>query len=98
MVLGIPVVTQEWLHACLENQEWVDVRPFLHPRFDRSQVKGKSTANSKRKAQNDSIGIYIGVSESSNPPIEIVRALVEKWNVTHLVTNIEDADYIIIGN
>lgn len=105
MVLGIPVVTQEWLHACLENQEWVDVSPFLHPRFDRfhnHHSKGKSNTNSKqnskRKTQEEeSLGIYLAIGESSNPSIEIVRGLVENWNLTHLVTNPDEADFIVVG-
>lgn len=100
MVLGIPVVTQEWLHSCLENQQWVDVTPFLHPRFDRSRKSNEVSTtkqNSKRKTLDESLGIYVGVSETSNPSIEIVRGLVENWNITHLVTNPNDADYIIVG-
>jgi hypothetical protein len=89
---GIPIVTESWVYACIENNNWVSLdtthKEYRHSRFNQLPL------GSNLSIFND-FSFYVGYS--SDPKKEVVHNLIEFVGGS-IADRIVDADYLVFGN
>lgn len=88
LAAGIPIVTEDWVFASLTASTWVDVQPFLHPRFAPAS-KGPLSEGLK--------AVRVWVGPSSDPSPDHVQALLEAFAATTPTKDICAADVVVFG-
>lgn len=70
MARGIPIVTEEWLYACVEAEQWIlgDVTRYCHSRYE--------DVPHEYKCQEIFEGKSFVIAETSDPPAAFMSTLV----------------------
>lgn len=82
---GSYIVTEYWLYASLEESNWVDETPYLHPRFSNQRAVPGGTLFK---------GLSFHLAEKHNSSNRLVSALVTAAGGT-ISKNITSADIIV---
>lgn len=70
MARGTPIVTEEWLYACVEAEQWIlgDVSPYCHSRYE--------DVPHDYHCQEIFSGKTFVIAETSNPPAAFMAAII----------------------
>jgi hypothetical protein len=103
MARGVPVLTPQWVYACLDRGQWLcapeEYESYLHPRFTHPLLHPSSSSLSggPRQSGDESASVSVFVGPCRDPSKRVIEGLADCFSGVTRTSSLAKAAVIIIG-